>query len=190
MSRAVSVRSLRFFSQVAGLVALAVVLKFFEIPYPPAPFLKYDVSGIPLVLISFISLKYALGILPIYYVIPVTVGFDPIGMAMKCLAEASTFAPLTLIYRVASKISSDGRASLSAVITASLGRVAIMSLANYIVTPYWLLWAGWLKDLETARAIVVIYLPHIAVFNLTLALIVASISITAYIILRRSGYLK
>ncbi|MEM0217605.1 MAG: hypothetical protein QXM73_02490 [Candidatus Nezhaarchaeales archaeon] len=190
MSRAVSVRSLSFFSQIAGLVALAVVLKFFEIPYPPAPFLKYDVSGVPLALISFISLKYALGILPVYYVIPVALGSDPIGMAMKCLAEAFTFVPLTLIYRVASKILSEGRVSLVAVITASLSRVTVMSLANYIVTPYWLLWAGWVKDLEEARAIVVMYLPHIAAFNLTIALIAASISITTYIILRRSGYLK
>lgn len=177
-------------SQVAGLTALAVVLKFFEIPYPPAPFLKYDVSGIPLALISFASLKYALGVLPIYYVIPVAVGTDPIGMAMKCLAEASTFVPLTLTYRGVSKTLHMRRIGLVAVVTASLSRIVVMSLANYIVTPYWLLWAGWFKELEAARAMVIVYLPHIAVFNLTLALLVTSISITTYAILKRSGYLK
>ncbi|MEM0320086.1 MAG: hypothetical protein QXQ03_01835 [Candidatus Nezhaarchaeales archaeon] len=73
---------------------------------------------------------------------------------------------------------------------ASLGRIAVMSFVNHIVTPHWLLWAGWLKDLEKAYAIITMYLLYIAVFNLTLALIVASVSITAYVILRRSGYLN
>ncbi|MEM4425407.1 MAG: hypothetical protein QW335_05455 [Candidatus Nezhaarchaeales archaeon] len=61
--------------------------------------------GIPLAPISFILLKYALGILPIYCVIPVAVGSDLIGMAMKCLAEASTPTSLTLVYRVTSILS-------------------------------------------------------------------------------------
>lgn len=190
MSKAIDIKNLNIASQVAGLAALAVVLKFFEIPYPPAPFLKYDVSGIPLALISFISIKYALSILPIYYVIPVAMGSDPIGMAMKCLAEASTFTPLALMHRRTSKHSSMRIIGLIAVLTASLTRPAIMAIANYIVTPYWLLWAGWLKDLESARTMVIIYLPHIALLNLALALLVTSISMSTYVILRRSNYLK
>lgn len=189
-AEAISVRSLKIASQVAGLAALAVILKFFEIPYPPAPFLKYDVSGVPLALVSFMSLKYALGVLPVFYVAPVAVGSDPVGMAMKCLAEASTFTPLVLVYRRASRASSARTASLLAALSASLARPAAMSLANYAVTPYWLVWAGWLKDLEKARAIVIGYLPHIAAFNATLALLVASISVAAYAILKRSGYLR
>jgi hypothetical protein len=65
-----------------------------------------------------------------------------------------------------------------------------MSLANYIVTPYWLVWAKWVSELEEAKKIVVFYIPHIALFNLTLALIVAPTSISVYEILKRSGYLK
>lgn len=188
--RTIDIRSLKIASQVAGLVALAVVLKFFEIPYPPAPFLKYDVSGIPLALMSFMSLKFALSVLPIYCVIPVALGSDPVGMAMKCLAEASTFVPLALIYRRLSKTSSVKRAGIVAVIAASTIRPVIMSIANYVVTPYWLVWAGWLKNLEVARSVVIMYLPHIALFNLTIALLVTSLSMGTYSILRRSSYLR
>lgn len=176
-------------TQVAGLLALAIVLRFFEIPYPLAPFLKYDVSGVPLVLISLMSLRYALSSLPLYYVIPVAMGSDPVGMAMKCLAEASTFTPLALMCKK-SKYPLTKKISLMAALIASLTRIGVMSLANYIITPYWLLWAGWIKDLEKARMMTLGYLPHVAIFNLTLALIVASISMTAYTVLKRSGYLK
>jgi len=187
-----SVASLKTLSYLASLLALAVVLKVFELPYPPAPFLKYDASGIPLALIAFMSLKYTFSLLPLYYIVPVALGFDAIGMAMKCLSEASTFAPLVLTNRTASDKLPTKYASTLAVVIASLSRVATMSLANYVVTPYWLIWA-WpeqIKSLEVARAIVIAYMPHIAVFNLTLALIVAPTSIAVYTILKKSGYLK
>jgi riboflavin transporter FmnP len=189
-----NIANLKIMSYLAGLIALAVVLKVFEVPYPPAPFLKYDASGIPLALTAFISLKYAFGLLPLYYIASLAVGaslgFDPIGMAMKCLSEASTFAPLVLAYRTCSNRLSAKYAGALAIATASVLRVATMSLANYIVTPYWLVWAKWVSELEEAKKIVVFYIPHIALFNLTLALIVAPTSISVYEILKRSGYLK
>jgi riboflavin transporter FmnP len=185
-----NIANLKIMSYLAGLIALAVVLKVFEIPYPPAPFLKYDASGIPLALTAFISLKYAFGLLPLYYIASVAVGFDPIGMAMKCLSEASTFAPLVLAYGTCSNRLSAKYAGALAVATASASRVATMSLANYIVTPYWLVLAKWVSELEEARKIVIFYIPHIALFNLTLALIVASASISVYEILKKVGYLK
>lgn len=184
------IASLKITSYLAGLIALAVVLKVFEIPYPPAPFLKYDASGIPLALMAFISLRYALGLLPLYYIASVAVGFDLIGMAMKCLSEASTFAPLVLIHRACLNRLSAKYAGALAIATASVSRVAVMSLANYIVTPYWLILAKWVSDLEEAKKIVVFYIPHIALFNLTLALIVAPVSISVYEILKRSRYLR
>lgn len=185
-----NVVSLKIVSYLSGLTTLAVVLKIFELPYPPAPFLKYDVSGIPLALMAFISLRYAFGLLPLYYIASVALGFDVIGMAMKCLSEASTFAPLTLVHEAVSKRVSARATAALATTAAFLSRAAVMSLANYVVTPYWLVWAGWAKDLEWAKTFVIIYMPHIAIFNLTLALIVAPVSITVYAILKRSGYLK
>jgi riboflavin transporter FmnP len=189
-----NIANLKITSYLAGLIALAVVLKVFEVPYPPAPFLKYDASGIPLALMAFISLKYVFGLLPLYYIASLAVGaslgFDPIGMAMKCLSEASTFAPLVLTYRACSNRLSAKYAGALAIATASISRAATMSLANYIVTPCWLVWAKWVSDLEEAKKIVIFYIPHIVLFNLTLALILAPTSISVYEILKRSGYLK
>ncbi|MEM0199518.1 MAG: hypothetical protein QXX72_04480, partial [Desulfurococcaceae archaeon] len=66
---------------VAALTALAVILRFFELPYPPAPFLKYDASGVPLAVIAFMNLRAAYSVLPIYFTIPVALGTNSIGMA-------------------------------------------------------------------------------------------------------------
>ncbi|MGC8983350.1 MAG: hypothetical protein ACP5KA_06360 [Desulfurococcaceae archaeon] len=166
----------------AGLTALAVVLRFFEIPYPPAPFLKYDLSGVPLGVMALVSLKLAYAALPVYYVISVAaMGSDPIGMAMKCLAEASTFTPLALAYTKLSarRLSRVGAGGV-AVATSTATRVAVMSLMNYIVTPYWLIWAGWVRSWEDAVKAVLLYLPHVAAFNTSIALIVAPLTLVAY----------
>lgn len=179
----------RALSLVSGLLALAVVLKFFEIPYPPAPFLKYDVSGVPLTVIAYYSLKYAFSSLPVFYIIPVLFGLDVVGMAMKCLAETSTFTPLVLVYKKrASRLSEKWRAGL-AVAAASLTRVVAMSIANYIVTPHWLVWS-YKMSYEEAYALTLYYMPHIVLFNFTIALIIAPLSLAVIAILRRAGYLE
>jgi len=169
---------------VASLSALAIVLKFrfFEIPYPPAPFLKYDVSGIPLALIAFISVKNTVPALAVYYMVHVLIGADPIGMAMKCLAEASTFIPLTTLYKLKS---SRALAAASAVIA----RTLIMVVANYLITPYWLILARWASTFEDAYTKTLAYLPHVALFNATLALVVAPLTLITYGILKKARYL-
>ncbi|MEM3927102.1 MAG: hypothetical protein QXU13_05950 [Desulfurococcaceae archaeon] len=174
---------------VTALTALAVILRFFDFPYPPAPFLKYDVSGVPLAVIAFIDLRAAYSVLPIYYVIPVIMGSDPIGMAMKCLAELSTFTPLALALKRFHGKRGEAVVAAIAVAIAAMARVAVMSLANYLVTPYWLVWAGWARDLQRAYAITISYLPHIALFNLTIALIVTPLAIIVHRVLTRMGLL-
>lgn len=172
---------------VASLTALAVVLKlrFFEIPYPPAPFLKYDISGVPLTLIVFISAKYIPPALLVYFLVHVLMGADPIGMAMKCLAEISTFIPIVLVY----SRSHSKKAGIFSVICAVVSRVAVMALANYAITPYWLLWVRWAETLEDAYAKMLAYMPHVVIFNATLALVVAPLSVLVYNTLRKAGYI-
>lgn len=173
---------------VASLTALAVVLKLrsFEIPYPPAPFLKYDVSGIPLALIAFMSLKYTPVSLAVYFILHLLMGADPIGMAMKCIAETSTFVPLALIRKKADS----KRTSALAVSCAVISRTAVMAAMNYVVTPYWLLWARWAKTLEAAYTKTLTLMPHIAIFNATLALIIAPLSLLIYNVLKKAGFLR
>jgi riboflavin transporter FmnP len=183
-----TIEKYRSLSLIVGLIALAVVLKFFEIPYPPAPFLKYDVSGVPLAVVAYYSLKYSATSLLVYYVIPVLFGFDAVGMAMKCLAEASTFTPLVLVYKRLSKLGETTRAGLAVAVSA-LVRVTIMILANYAVTPHWLVWS-YKMSYEDAYELTLLYMPHIVVFNLTIALIIAPLTLISVSILKRSGYLS
>ncbi|MEM4977067.1 MAG: hypothetical protein QXT64_07080 [Desulfurococcaceae archaeon] len=176
---------------VAALTALAVILRFFELPYPPAPFLKYDASGVPLAVIAFMNLRAAYSVLPIYFTIPVALGTNSIGMAMKCLAELSTFTPLALTFRKLHGKRSD--ATMIAVAVATVSRVAIMSLANYLVTPHWLLFVKYpgIESFEQAYEFTVSFvLPHSVIFNLTIALIVSPLSIRVYRVLTRTGILR
>ncbi|MEM0240982.1 MAG: hypothetical protein QXM43_06170 [Desulfurococcaceae archaeon] len=135
-------------------------------------------------------LRATYSVLPIYYIIPVAMGSDPIDMAMKCLAELLTFTPLALALRKLRGKYNEVVVAAIGVAVAAATRVGVMSLANYLVTPHWLVWAGWAKDLEKAYAITIGYLPHIATFNLTIALIVSPLAILVYRVLIRTGLLR
>lgn len=174
-------RALWKIAYVSSLTALAIVLRFFEVPYPLLPFLKYDISGAPLALLALGSIKYALAALPAYYIIPIAMGSDAIGMTMKVAAEASTFIPLAILIRKFAK------REWAALTIASLSRSITMSLLNLLVTPYWLLMAGWLKSYEAAMNYTMAVLPHIFVFNLTIAIIVGGLTITMYKVVK--GYI-
>jgi riboflavin transporter FmnP len=79
-----------------------------------------------------------------------------------------------------------------AVAVATVSRVAIMSLANYLVTPHWLLFAEYpgIESFEQAYEFTVSFvLPHSVIFNLTIALIVSPLSIRVYRVLTRTGIL-
>lgn len=177
-------------SYVAGLTALAIILKLrtFEIPYPPVPFLKYDISGVPLASIMLLSRSALLPAIAVYYSIHVALlGADSIGMAMKCLAELSTIVPLVLIYK---KIRSKSRSSVFGVIVATVSRAVSMIAANLVVTPYWLLIADWAPDYATALNITYALIPHIALFNITIGLVVSGLSIAVFNVLEKTGLIK
>lgn len=182
----VSMASLRrrevYTAYMASLTALAIVLKFFEIPFPLATFLKYDIAGVPLALMALLSLRAALASLPVFYIVPTLLGFDAIGMGMKVLAEVSTFTPMAVLYRRLG-----GRAYVVwGSVSATISRTLVMCLANLLVTPYWILFAGWRQTYEEALGLTIAFLPYIAVFNATLALIVFSLTIGVERVLRRS----
>lgn len=183
-------RSLIKLSYIAGLTALAVILKLrtFEIPYPPAPFLRYDISGVPLASVAFLSKSALLPAIIVYYLIHVVLlGSDPIGMAMKCLAEISTIVPLVLIYK---KLFNKSRAFMIGITVATVSRVISMLIANLIVTPHWLIIARWAPDYNTALGITYTLIPHIAIFNLTIGVVVAGLSIAVFNVLEKTGLTK
>lgn len=178
------------FFNIVGLTALAIVLKLkvFEIPYPPAPFLKYDLSGIPLAIIAFMSLKAYPASLFVYFLVHALMTADPAGlpidMAMKALAELSTSVPIA----IALKKKELGKTGVVlATIGAVVSRVALMTLMTLLVGPYWLVMARWTKTYEQAYQYALLLIPHIVVFNATLALIVAFFTVLTLKRLKSSG---
>ncbi|MEM4718193.1 MAG: hypothetical protein QXE81_05485 [Desulfurococcaceae archaeon] len=178
-------------SYVAGLTALAIVLKlrYFEIPYPPAPFLKYDVSGVPLASIMFLMPKSIVPALLIYYIIHVALGADLIGMAMKCLAELSTITPLVMLYRRLTRYSRQFHVHILVSISV-ISRVITMLIANIIVTPHWMLIARWASTYEEALRKTFALIPHIILFNATLGIIISLISIMVFDVLKKTGLMR
>ena len=173
-----------------SLTTIAILLHLFKIPFPLAPFLKYDLAGVPLAVLALISLRDSILALPVFAIGLVVLGADVIGALMKILAEASTFAPLALIYkRLAGRIKLK-LAVLVATTVSALLRAAFMCTLNYAITPYWLVWAGWAESLKSAYELTIAIMPYIALFNVTLAIPVVVLAIAAYRLLARAGVLE
>ncbi|MFP3211389.1 MAG: ECF transporter S component [Thermocladium sp.] len=161
---------------VLSAVAVSLELLRIEFPFPLAPFLKYDLVGVPLLLLAMISgnRDALLGATVTAVAVFIATG-DPIGASMKWLAEVATFIPFTIIYgknRV--------RASL-AIVAATASRTLVMDLANLLVTPYWLMFfahacSAYLECLKTVEVLI----PVISIFNASLALIYIAITVPLY----------
>ena len=188
MSLEVSLREARAIriSMVSVMAALSVALSFIQIPFPMAPFLKYDLAGIPLIITALLmGPKYAL-LADTILMIALLRGGDPIGAAMKWAAEASTFIPMYYTYRLLR-----GRFSSVKVLYASssavgiTARVGLMVAANYIIDPWWFLIAHWTSTYVKAVSLTIYLLPVIAIFNLTIAIIYIAVAYPAYLTIAR-----
>ncbi|GGP22436.1 hypothetical protein GCM10007981_18490 [Thermocladium modestius] len=166
-------------SLLAVLSAAAVSLELLriEFPFPLAPFLKYDLVGVPLLLLALLSGRRdaLLGASITAIAIFLATG-DPVGASMKWLAEVATFIPFASIYGYGGKIRT---AAASAVAVAS--RVAVMDVANIAVTPYWLMiFAHACSTYAQCLTSVEVLLPVISIFNASLALIYIAITVPLY----------
>ena len=174
---------------VAGLIASAIVLHIFKIPYPLATFLKFDLCGVPLAIAAFIALTETtvLG-LPVFYLGVFALGgaTDPIGPAMKVIAELFTYLPLVTIYRRRPSIASSKGVTLLVAITI-LARASIMCLVNLAITPYWLQIMGWVRAWEEAWFFTLSILPHIALFNAIAATYIVLLTVPLIRIIRSMG---
>ena len=179
-------RVAQFYSRVAlagVLVSLAIVLHIPRMPFPPAPFLKFDGVGIPLAVLALHSVPLSVATAPILFLAVQALGADIVGAGMKVLAELSTFIPLALAYR---RLGGEGLTSyVASACSAVVSRVAVMTLANYLIAPHWILMAGWAKTYEEAYAMTLAYLPWIAIFNAIVALYVAPLALAAFKVLRK-----
>jgi riboflavin transporter FmnP len=167
--------------------ALAIILHIFQFPFPLATFLAYDLSGIPIAMLTLINVRLGVSSLPIFWLGLVYLTRDPtrvVGPSMKVVAEAFTAIPLAVAFKRFSKTHSFAESSIMAFIVALISRVGVMLLLNYIVAPYWLVWAGWMKTFEAAHDFTVRYLPYNALFNATVVCYVAPATLEAWKIIR------
>lgn len=168
----------------AMLVSLSIALHFFKVPYPLMTALKFDLVGIPLVIIAYLSLPYFFVSIPIVWLGITAIAQDWIGASMKILAEASTVLPLVLAIRGRINKKLDVAAGI---IASVISRTVIMMAANYFVLPRWALIAGWASTIEEGYKLVFITMPYIVSFNVIMAVLVSSVGYLSIKILRKAG---
>lgn len=167
---------------------LSIMLHIFQWPYPLATFLKFDLAGVPIAVLTLLNMRLGLISLLIFWIGSVALTTDPtkvIGPTMKVVAEASTALPLALAIKALGKALKNQYASLAAFTVSLISRVSITTLLNYLVTPYWLVWAGWLESFEAAYKLTLAYLPAIALFNAIVVCYVASLSLSIFATLKK-----
>lgn len=143
MSEQLGARRTARITGTAILAALVIVfdyaLKFsgLKIPFPWMPFLKFDFTGVPIVVALLLyglassattSVVASLGI--------IARSGDPIGGAMKGVAELSTVAGMVAGLRIAEKLSPSRRVRMAGALVAGLTtRIVVMSGWNLAILP-------------------------------------------------------
>ncbi len=142
---------------ISVLAALSVVLKFspLKIPFPLLPYIKFDLIELPLLFAFFVlGLRLSLvGGVVMGFSIAV---FNPGSAFMKFLAFTSTMLPLTFFWRNNKWLRNKYLGYLSSV----LSRVAIMAVANLLITPL-------IHNIPVEFVLKI--LPFICLFNLVAA---------------------
>lgn len=115
---------------VSLLTALAIVFAGLRIPipFPILPYLKFDITEIPIfIVLIFYGFKYSVISSVLYWIILLNIGdFTPIGPTMKFLAILSTLTGYTIGYKVS-------RSNIVGLVCSAIVRVIVMSIMNYIV---------------------------------------------------------
>jgi len=171
----------------ASLTAIAIVLHKLQIPYPPLTFLKFDAAGIPLAVIALYSVDDAAVASLVLLPSIVALGGDIIGASMKVLAEFSTFVPLAHTYSVLRNKLPREKLYIVATMVSLASRVGVMSLANYMVAPYWIMMTKPSLSYDVAYKLTLMYLPAIAAFNAIVVLYVVPVALSIYMVIERLG---
>ena len=174
------------------LSALAIPIHIAKIDFPLAPFLKFDLCGIPLTVAGFVNLPLSILLgLPIFYLGILLIGAtNPLSPLMKVVAEASTYIPMVYLYRYlrlhyhsVAKFS-----SLLLIAIAIASRSIVMVILNILVTPLiaTLFWGA--PSYTVALNTIVIPILHIiTLFNAISAAYISTLSIPIIRMLNRIG---
>lgn len=169
------------------LVALAIVLHAFNLPYPPASFLLFDLSGVPLAVaaVLFPREAFAAGLPAFYLGLLIYRPQDPIGPFMKVAAEAATMLPLVYLYEGGWFRGRWRRFAATALV--ALSRVGAMAALNLAIDPFYFLLFKWVDDYSKGLFLTLLFLPHVAAFNAITALYVTWLSVPIARELERAG---
>jgi riboflavin transporter FmnP len=124
-------------AKMALMAAIAAALLFIQIPFPPAPFLKYDPADIPILISGFafgplagVAITFVVSFIQAFFM-----GGDGIyGFTMHMLATSSFVIVAGLIY----KHNKTRKTAVIALLVGSLLMTAVMVAANLIVTPLYM----------------------------------------------------
>lgn len=126
-------------------MAVVITMTNLTIPFPPLPYLKFDLSEVP-VTVALMLMGPVYGFLSsvIYWIVLTMRAGDVLGPAMKFAAVASMivgFWVASAIYRRVVKKKSIVSMMVSGFLLGSLFRIIVMSAFNYLVllyiAPYW-----------------------------------------------------
>ena len=141
--------------------ALAFILTFVEIPiFPPAPWLKYDPSGI-VAFVAALAFGPSTGfvVVALPWALKTLFSFDIYGHLMAVLAGAALVVPASLVARRAG-----GRAGLAAgMVVGGAASLAAAIAGNVVVTP--------LYTAVSVEAVMAMIVPILLPFNLLKVLI-------------------
>jgi len=184
-----NIAKIRKASFAVAFASLSIVLHIYKYPYPLYPALSFDLAGVPLAIAMLYSIDTGFLSSLIFYLGALMLTTDPtrvIGPSMKVLAELSTSIPFALVYRsMLSKSANENKAWLVSFVVAFTCRVGIMTLANYVISPHWMIWARWAESYEFAYKATLMMLPHVALFNAIVVLYVVPLAIAVWKSIRR-----
>ena len=121
--------------EMAMLAAISVVLVFLTVPYPLAPFLKYDFADVPVLLAAFI-LGPGAGLAVLFVAAFIQAMFlggnGPIGLLMHFVGSGTLLLAASLIYRQGRYTT---RSMVLGLLAGTVLRAAVMIPLNFIFTP-------------------------------------------------------
>jgi len=125
-------------------MAVAITLAKLTVPFPPLPYLKFDISEIPVTLALFLLGPISgLSATVIYWLVLTLRAGDILGPAMKFAAVASMMIGFTIGALLSRRAGGGLKLSMAlGLLLGTLVRVLTMSLSNFIIltiiTPYYL----------------------------------------------------
>ena len=174
---------------VASLIALSIILHLFNIPFPPAQYLLFDFTGIPLAVAMFFNARATLLVgLPVFYIgLLLYRPQDPIGPFMKVVAEGATILPFYILYK-RGWFKGRFKATIStSIIVAS--RTITMLLLNIAIDPFYFMLFKWVDNYSQGLALTLIALPYIGLFNVIVAVYVPWLALPVVRELEKIGVL-